>query len=206
MINQDLYSNITVNRDLLLKISKVARSRGLTLTSYINTLLRRAYELSQHSYCPLDLMLFLKLYKALIPMDPVPKPLSLLMKILNKVDVTKYLDDVREIGRKIGAYLKGYTDLNELMDSLYVLREVNIVKEIRIENQGINYRIIFVGSMGSDKGAVLIKEFIEGFFSSLEIRDYKININENIVDIHFSLPKELELFKEEAESLKELNN
>jgi len=199
-------TTITVNRDLLLKISKIARSRGVTLTSYISNLLKSAYELSQHSYCPLDLMLFLKLYKALIPMDPVPIPLSLLTKILSDVDVNKYLEDVREIGEKVGAYLKQYMDLNELMDSLYVLREVNIVKEIRIENQGLNYRVTFIGSTDSDKGAVLLKEFIEGFLSSLEIRDYKIYTNENIVDIHFSLPKEYESFKEEVESLKELNN
>jgi len=176
-------TTITIDRDLLIKISRIARSRGLTLTNYMTNLLQKALEISTDSFCPLDLLTFLRLYKALTPLEPVPIPLELLLKMIDEIDVNKFREDARKIGHIVGGYLREYMSLREVLDSLYVLREINVVKKIGVLEEKDRYKIIIIGSIGSEKGAVLLKEFLDGFLEAYGVSGHEIYFENNMVKI-----------------------
>ncbi|MEZ0290649.1 MAG: hypothetical protein ABWJ42_06130 [Sulfolobales archaeon] len=180
-------TTITVDREALKLIHRLAKNRGVSLYNYVSMLFKKIYEVSGESYCPIDMLSFMKYYKIILPLDPIPIPMNLLIMLIEDVDIDRYRDLARDLGHRVGVYMKKTVDLRDLIQDLYVLREMNLFKDARANIEGNSIRILLVGSVESDKGATLLRSFIEGLLEAYEIRDYKIEISRNIIDLWISL-------------------
>ncbi|MEM3662733.1 MAG: hypothetical protein QXI68_04000 [Sulfolobales archaeon] len=180
-------TTITIDREALNMIHRLARIRGVSLYNYVSTLLKKIYEVSGESFCPIDIVTFFKYYKALLPLDPIPVPLNILLEMIKDLDAEKYGDMVKDIGFKVGFYLRKTTSVEDVIKDLYILREMNIFKEVRVYNEGGIIKILLVGSVESDKGAYLMEKFIRGVLEAYEIRNVQIEVQKNMLEIRFNM-------------------
>ena len=192
-------TTVTVDRESLQKLAKYARARGLTLYTYVSRILSAAADIAEGGLCPLDLLTYMKFYRVLIPLEPVPVPLSLLLDLVENTDVNKFTEKAKQLGRKTGLVLLKLADIGFIIRVIPLLREVGLIRDglwRKISDNTIE--IIIIGSSGSEKGAVLVKEFISGLLEALGVERREILVKENMIEIRMELPKEIITQLEEA--------
>ena len=185
-------TTVTVDKESLQKLARYARARGLTLYTYVSRILSAAADIAEGGLCPLDLLTYMKFYRVLIPLEPVPVPLSFLLDLVESIDVDKFAEKAKQLGRRTGLVLSKLADIGFIIRVIPLLREVGLIKDgfwRRISDNVIE--VVIIGSSGSEKGAALMKEFVRGLLEALGVDKSEILTRENMIEIRMELPKEI---------------
>ena len=83
-------TTITVDREVALKLSQVAREFGITALRLASDSLEVAIEALRRGYSPKRLQLLVRTAPALESMDAFPLPLHILAAIFEEVDIDKF--------------------------------------------------------------------------------------------------------------------
>jgi hypothetical protein len=176
-------TTITVDREVALKFSQVAREFGISALRLASDSLEVAVEALCRGYSPKRLQLLVRTASAFESLDVFPLPLHIMAAIFEEVDKDKFKIPLYEAGRALGAALSISVQFQELVRDPQMFK---LVLPIRNATCNINGQKCVIDLAFAPTARPLLELFVSylrGLLDGYGLTNHKLHIKENIIEI-----------------------
>jgi hypothetical protein len=176
-------TTITVDREVALKFSQVAREFGISALRLASDSLEVAIEALRRGYSPKRLQLLVRTASALESQDVFPLPLHIMAAIFDEVDKDKFKVPLYEAGRALGAALSISVQFQELVRDPQMFKLMLPIRNATCNIKGQTYVIDLAFAPAAHPLLELFVSYLRGLLDGYGLTNHKLHIKENIIEV-----------------------
>lgn len=176
-------TTITVDRDVALRCSKLARELGIPLQKLASDALRIVEEVMKDGGNATDLVLTWRCVKSITTVDTATLPINILLKIFEDLEPGKYVTDFYTSGKEIGVAMSNEITFADLVKRPYILKTLIPIRYANSKETESEITITLSVPSYVKKLTPLISAYIRGILDAYGYTQHKIDIKEHIIEI-----------------------
>ena len=176
-------TTITVDRDVALRCSKLARELGMSFQKLASDALRIVEEVVKDGGSPMDLLYTWRGMKSMSATDTIALPMTILLKFFEDLQPGKFTPDFYEAGREIGIAMSHEITFADLVKRPLIFK---ILLPLRSANNRETEREI-ISTLAippySKRLTPLFSAYIRGLLDAYGYTQHKIEVREHIIEV-----------------------
>ncbi len=176
-------TTVTVDREVALKLSQIAREFGISALRLASDSLEVAVEALRRGYSPRRLQLLLHAVTAMESQDVFPLPLHVMVAVFEEVDKDRFKIPMYEVGKALGVALSISVQFHDLVKDPEMFKLILPIRSATCSIKGQRCVIDLAFPPTARPLLELFASYLRGLLDGYGLTNHRIYTKENILEI-----------------------